>query len=191
MKLVVETKSFGGFTDDELYLFCVANQELRIERNSKGQLVFMAPTGLETSFFNTDLIGEIRDWNRKHRLGKVSDSNGGYTLPNGAMRAPDVGFVSNERWETVPTEERKKFARICPDFVVELMSENDTLTESREKMEEWMENGCRLGWLLDPQNRKTYIYRENGERLIRNFSEKLSGENVLPDFELDLTEIFG
>jgi Uma2 family endonuclease len=190
MAIIIETRSFEKFTDDELYAFCVANKGLRIERNLKGQLEIMPPTGIETSFKNTDLATEISIWNRRHKLGFVSESNGGYMLPSGAMRTPDVAWVSKERWATVPTEDRKKFAHICPDFVIELLSESDSLKEAKAKMEEWRMNGCRLGWLINPKDRNVFIYRENGEIVIHSFEQKLSGESVLLDFELALTEIF-
>ncbi|MCU0391399.1 MAG: Uma2 family endonuclease [Thermoflexibacter sp.] len=190
MHILIETRSFERFTDDELYAFCMANKGLRIERNKKGQLEIMPPTGLETSFRNTELNTELNIWNRKNRLGLVSESNGGYTLPNGAMRTPDVAWISTERWANVPPAERKKFAHVCPDFVIELLSESDSLSEGKAKMEEWRENGCRLGWLINPKDKNVFIYRENGEIIIQSFEQKLSGENVLLGFEMDLKEIF-
>jgi Uma2 family endonuclease len=191
MPIVVETRTLDRFTDEELYEFCLANKALRIERNRKGQLEIMPPTGLETSFHNSDLNAELKLWNRQHKLGLVSDSNGGYTLPNGAMRVPDVAWISQERWAGVPAEDRKRFAHVCPDFVIELLSESDSLKDAKAKMEEWRENGCRLGWLIDPASRSVLIYRENGEIIIHPFGQALSGENVLPGFALDLSEIFG
>lgn len=121
---------------------------------------------------------------------KVSDSNGGFTLPNQAMRVPDAAWISLERWEKVPEEEQKKFAHLCPDFVIELMSESDSLKETQSKMEEWMENGCRLAWLIDPKERKTFVYQEKGTIREIPFETPLSGENVLPGFQLDLTGSF-
>lgn len=190
MAIIIETRSFEKFTDDELYAFCVANKGLRIERNLKGQIEIMPPTGIETSFNNNELGRRLGNWNYEKRLGFISESNGGYMLPSGAMRTPDVAWISKERWATVPTEDRKKFAHICPDFVIELLSESDSLKEAKAKMEEWRMNGCRLGWLINPKDKNVFIYRENGEIIIHSFEQKLSGENVLVDFELDLTEIF-
>lgn len=189
MRYKISPKYLFEFNEDEFFKFCDANKELRIEKNSKGQLIIMPPTGLETSFDNSNLNADLVIWNRKYQLGKVSDSNGAYTLPNGAVYAPDVAWVSNTRWALVTVEDRKKFAHVCPNFVIELMSESDTLAEAKAKMEEWMENGVQLGWLIDPKESKTYIYRENGERIIQDFSQKLLGENVLPHFEMNLSEI--
>lgn len=190
MQFIVNPQSLGEFSEDLFYEFCINNKELKIERNSRGQWIIMPPTGLDTSFYNLGLGTQVYLWNQKHQLGKVSDSNGGYTLPNGAIYAPDVAWVSNERLANVPEEDRKKFAHVCPNFVIELMSESDSLKQAKDKMEEWMENGTQLGWLIDPQAQKVYIYRENGERIIQDFSQKLSGEGVLPAFELNLSEIF-
>ncbi|WP_221389839.1 Uma2 family endonuclease [Dyadobacter sp. NIV53] len=192
MRLAINIPQIDTFSDDELYMFCRANPELRIERNEKGQIVIMPPTGIETSFRNSDLVTEINIWNRKTRLGKVSDFNGGYTLPDSSMRAPDVAWISNERLATVPSSDLKKFAHVCPDFVIELMSESDELTDLKEKMNKWLLNGVRLGWLIDPKRKQTYIYRfahdENDE--VVSFSEILSGEEVLPGLEVRITDIF-
>ena len=190
MHLTINTHTLGKFGDEELYDFCRANKDLRVERNSKGQIIIMAPTGIETSFFNADILTELTLWNRSAKLGKVSDSNGGFTLPNQAMRVPDAAWISLERWEKVPEEEQKKFAHICPDFIIELMSESDSLKEMQPKMEECMENGCRLAWLIHPKECKTFVYRENKTTSEIPFEKPLSGENVLPGFQLDLAAIF-
>ena len=192
MRLAINIPQIDTFSDDELYMFCRANPELRIERNEKGQIVIMPPTGIETSFRNSDLVTEINIWNRKTRLGRVSDSNGGYTLPDSSMRAPDVAWISNERLSTVSSLDLKKFAHVCPDFVIELMSESDELADLKEKMNKWLLNGVLLGWLIVPKSKQTYIYRfTQGEDFeIIPFSEILSGEEVLPGLEVRLTDIF-
>jgi Uma2 family endonuclease len=191
MQFVIKPTSVFSFTDEDFFAFCQANPDLRIERNSKQQLILMPPTGLETSFDNSAILFEVNLWNKKDKSGKVSDSNGGYTLPNGAVYAPDVGWLSLERWEALTAEQKKGFAKVTPNFVIELMSESDTLREAKEKMDEWIANGVQLGWLINPNERKAYIYRETGERIIQEFSQALSGEDVLKGFELNLEEIFG
>ena len=192
MRLAINIPQIDTFSDEELYAFCRANPELRIERNEKGQIVIMPPTGIETSFRNSDLNFKIYSWNLKSRLGRVSDSNGGYTLPDSSMRAPDVAWISNERLATIPLADLKKFAHVCPDFVIELMSESDELEDLKEKMNKWLINGVLLGWLIDPKRRQTYIYRSGQESIseILAFSASLSGENILPGLELRLTDIF-
>lgn len=192
MRLAINIPQIDVFSDDELYSFCRANPELRIERNEKGQIIIMPPTGIETSFRNSDLLTEINLWNRKTRLGRVSDSNGGYTLPDSSMRAPDVAWISNEQLALLPLSDLKRFAHVCPDFIVELMSESDELSDLKDKMVKWIENGVRLGWLIDPRKRQTYVYRAGSgiDYEVVSFDEKLSGDDVLPGLELKLSDIF-
>ncbi|WP_159469116.1 Uma2 family endonuclease [Dyadobacter sp. 3J3] len=192
MRLVINVPQMDVFSDEQLYAFCKANPKLRIERNEKGQIIIMPPSGIETSFRNGDLLTEINLWNRKTRLGRVSDSNGGYTLPDSSMRAPDVAWISNEQLALLSLSDLKKFAHVCPDFIVELMSESDELADLKEKMVKWIENGVRLGWLIDPRKKRTYIYRAGSgiDYEVVSFGEKLFGGEVLPGLELKLSDIF-
>ncbi len=177
------------FSDDELYAFCLANPELRIERDEEGHILIMPPTGLESSFTNGDLQTEVSIWNRKTKSGRVSDSNGGYTLPDTSMRAPDVGWISKERLTKVLPEELKKFAHVCPDFVIEVRSESDSIKQLQDKMKKWLENGVRLGWLVDPQTQTTTIYRPNHQPEDKPFTETLSGEDVLQGFTMNVADV--
>jgi Uma2 family endonuclease len=179
-----------GFNDEELYKLCMANPDLPIERDEKGRIIIMPPTGFETSYYNSDLVTEINIWNRKARNGKVTDSNGGYTLPDTSMRAPDVAWISNERIAQTTPEDQKRFIHACPDFVIELASESDSLWELQEKMEKYIKNGVRLAWLIDKKNKQVHIYRPLQTPVIQSFNLNLSGENVLEGFNLDLTQIF-
>jgi Uma2 family endonuclease len=177
------------FSDDELYAFCLANPELRIERDEEGHILIMPPTGLESSFTNGELFGEVRNWNRQTKAGRTSDSNGGYTLPDTSMRAPDVGWISKERLTKVLPEELKKFAHVCPDFVIEVRSESDSVKQLQDKMEKWLQNGVRLGWLVDPQTQTTTIYRPGRQPEDKPFTETLSGEDVLQGFTMNVAEV--
>lgn len=182
------------FSDDELYVFCMANPELRIERDEEGHILIMPPTGLESSFTNGELFGEVRNWNRETKAGRVSESNGGYTLPDNSMRAPDVGWVSKERLMQLVPDELKKFAHVCPDFVIEVpqrrtVSESDSLTELQKKMEKWLANGVRLGWLVDPQSQTTTIYRPGQAPETKLFTDTLSGEDVLRGFTMNVADV--
>ena len=179
----------GRFSDDELFTFCHMNPKLRIERDADGQIYINMPTGLESSFRNFDIGMEVGLWNRQTKLGRVSDSNGGYTLPDSSMRAPDVAWVSNERLATVSADALKKFAPLCPDFVIELASESDELTYLKKKMVKYIDNGVLLGWLVDPFAQQTTIYRPNQSPEVKSFNDELSGENVLPGFVLRLNEL--
>jgi Uma2 family endonuclease len=175
------------FTDDEFYDFCQANPELKLERTSTGKILIMALTGGQTGIKNTEIIAELTLWNRKDRLGVLFDSSTGFRLPNGAVRSPDAAWIRNERWLSLSDKEQEKFPLLCPDFVIELMSANDEAAQAKNKMEEWIANGCSLAWLIDPAKEITYVYRQGQEvEEIKGFGNKLSGDEILPGFVLDL-----
>ncbi|MBP6828452.1 MAG: Uma2 family endonuclease [Saprospiraceae bacterium] len=178
-----------AMSQKEFYEFCLQNADLRIERDANGQIEIMPPTTSETGQFNAELSGELFLWNRQTKLGKVFDSSTGFTLPNGAERSPDAAWIRNERWEALAATDRQTFAPITPDFVMELRSAHQSLSALREKMDEYMAHGCRLGWLIDPQHRRTYVYAENGDIQTIGFDTPLSGGEVLPGFVLRLGEI--
>ena len=176
-------------TDDEFYAFCQTNPSLRIEREADGQIIFEMPTNTKTGLRNADLIMEIGLWNRQTKSGLVADSSAGFTLPDTSVRAPDVSWISNERWNALSEKEQDKFAKICPDFVIELMSDTDEKYTLPAKMEKYLQNGVRLGWVIDPFNQQTTIYRPETEPDIKPFSEPITGERVLPGFTLKLDEL--
>lgn len=183
-----------ALTDEQFYQLCVANEEWRLELTAQGELIIMPPTGGETSIRNSDLTAQLANWNRQTNLGFVFGSSTVFRLPNGAKRSPDASWVIRERWEALPREERRRFPPLCPDFVVELRSETDTLTQLRAKMLDYLANGIRLGWLIDPKTPLVEIYRPSQDVEILSFSfdqppPTLSGESVLPGFVLDLTSI--
>ncbi|MEQ9359256.1 MAG: Uma2 family endonuclease [Coleofasciculus chthonoplastes F3-SA18-01] len=182
-------------TDEQFYQLCMANEEHRMELTAEGDLIIMPPTGGESGIRNSDLNADLVIWNRQTRLGYVFDSSTIFKLPNGAKRSPDVSWVIRERWEALSPDDRRRFPPLCPDFVIELRSETDSLPPLQRKMEEYLANGLRLGWLLDPQTPLAEIYRPDREVETLNFSTQqispcLSGESVLPEFILDLTSIF-
>ncbi len=175
-------------TDDEFYYFCQENADYTFERDAAGNIKSMAQTGGETGRRNSELTTDLTIWNRKTKLGFVYDSSTGFQLPNGANRGPDAAWVIASRWQALSPEQRKKFPPLCPDFVVELMSESDSIKETDEKMREYVDNGCRLGWLIDPKTEEARIYRADGSiSVIRGFDGSLPGEEVLPGFSFDLT----
>jgi Uma2 family endonuclease len=188
--IVLNVSAIGGLTDDELFALCAANKMLRIERTKEGDIMLLHPTGGESGRHNFDVLYFLGHWNRSHRLGIAFESSTGFRLPNGAIRSPDAAFVHKERWEQLSLAERKKFVPLCPDFVLELLSDTDSLRATQEKMHEWMDNGCRLAWLIDPQSEVAYVYRADGtESTVQGFDNVLSGEDVLPDFLLELKEL--
>ncbi len=178
------------FTDDEFFDFCQENRGrgLRIERNANGEIIIMSPTGGLTGKKNNKLSAKLDHWNEGHQLGEVFNSSTGFVLPKGAMRSPDAAWVEKSSWEALSYEQQEKFPPLCPDFVAELISPTDTLKASLEKMDEWMDNGCRLGWLFYPKDEKAFIYRagQPEPEVLDGYGQLLSGEDVLPGFQFDL-----
>ncbi len=177
-------------TDDQLFDFCQLNQDFRIERNTTGEIVIMSPTGSQTDERNFDLIGQLWVWTKQDGMGVGFGSSGGFTLPSGAVRSPDAAWIKKTDWEAIPLEQRQKFAPICPEFVIELRSQSDSLKELKTKMEEYIKNGTRLGWLIDRVGCKVYIYRPDTAIEELDNPTTLSGENILRGFVLDLSEIW-
>ncbi len=173
--------------DDEFYMLCQINPKFKLERTKDGEILIMALTGGRTGAKNMALSAQLWFWNNQHHLGIAFDSSTGFRLPNHAIRSPDAAWIAKERWEALSAVQQEKFPPLCPDFVVELKSDSDPLKAAQEKMGEWLENGCRLGWLLDPQEQKAYVYRPGvAVAEWEGFSQRLSGEDLLPGFALDL-----
>ena len=166
------------------------NQNLQLERTATGELIVMPPTGSDTGNKNADILGQLWLWNRQTQLGQIFDSSSGFHLPNGADRSPDVSWISQERWDTLTPEEKSGFAPLCPDFVLELRSKHDSLESLQQKMQEYQENGAKLGWLIDRTRKKVEIYRPKKSVEVQNSPNSLSGEDILPGFTLDLSEIW-
>ncbi|MBE9163700.1 MULTISPECIES: Uma2 family endonuclease [Microcoleaceae] len=178
-------------TDEQFFQLCLDNRDLRFERTATGELIIMPPTGSETGRRNSDLNFQLQSWSRQNKhLGVVFDSSTGFKLPDGSDISPDAAWIRRDRWDALTAKQKEKFAPICPDFVVELRSATDSLEKLRAKMKVYVKNGARLGWLLDRQNRQVEISRQDREVEILDAPQTLSGENVLPGFVLDLTDIF-
>ncbi|MBW4611936.1 MAG: Uma2 family endonuclease [Desmonostoc vinosum HA7617-LM4] len=176
-------------TDEQFFQLCQENRDYQFERTASGELLIMPPTGSETGNRNFDLVVELGIWNKQTKLGKGFDSSTGFTLPNGANRSPDASWIKIERWNALTPEQQEKFAPICPDFVIELRSPNDSLKVLQEKMQEYIENGAQLGWLIDRKNKRVEIYRPGRDVEILNNPTSLSGKDVLPGFVLHLQQI--
>lgn len=187
MPVIMKSHILNRLNDEEFFLFCQEQRDLKIERTAQGEIIIMPPTGFETGDFNSELNRQLGNWNFEKKTGKVTDSSTGYILPNGATRSPDAAWISLERLAGLTRLQLKKFPPVCPDFVVEIRSETDHLKTLQDKMEEYIQNGARLGWLIDPGNEKVYIYRQSGNHtIVEGFDQILSGEDVLPGFELML-----
>lgn len=178
------------FSDEELVAFCLANPDLNLERDEKGEIHLMSPAHGLTSANNSEIIGEVIIWNRKAKAGKVFDSSGGFFLADTSMRAPDLAWVRIERWEALSKKEKHSFPYLAPDFIIELESDTDSLSKLKSKMKKWVANGVRLAWLISISKQKTYTYRSNGETASVAFTQKLVGEDVLEGFTVVLSEIF-
>src|SRR5260370_36898529 len=176
--------------DDEFFQFCQLNPELRIERTSGGDIIVMAPTGGKTGRRNAKLIVAFGRWAEKDGSGQFFASSTEFILPNRAGRAPDLSWVRNERWNSLTSKEQEQFPPLCPDFVVELRSPTDRLKILMTKMEEYIANGAQLGWLIDPLERKVYIYRPGVAAEALDDPEEGSGGSVLKGFVLDIQSLW-
>jgi Uma2 family endonuclease len=179
-------------TQEQFELLSLTNRELKLERTAQGDLIVNPPTGWETGERNWSISGELYLWWRNAgQVGKGFDSSTGFILPNGATRSPDACWISPERWSELTIAPSKGFVRLCPDFVVELRSDTDGLADLQTKMQEYLDNGAKLGWLIDPKHRRVYVYRQGQPLEQLEDPLELSGEDVVPGFMLDLRQIWG
>jgi Uma2 family endonuclease len=178
-----------SLSDDQFFTLCAQNQDLRFERTVQGELVVMSPAGSNSGRRNASLTGQLWVWSTETGLGEVFDSSSGFILPNGAIRSPDAAWIAGHRWDALTSQQKEQFAPLCPDFVMELRSANDALKPLQEKMQEYLDNGTSLGWLIDPQSQTVEIYRPGQSVEILANLESLSGETVLPGFTLTLKGI--
>ena len=188
--LTVSLKSVIDMTDDQFFQLCQNNRELRFERNANGELIIMSPAGGETGNRNGRLNQQLFNWTDADGTGIAFDSSTGFKLPNGADRSPDASWIKLERWDALTDEEKRKFPPICPDFVIELLSPSDSLKTTQEKMQEYIDNGVRLGILINRKSRQVEIYRPGKEVEVLDSPTTVSGEEVLKGFVLNLGMIW-
>lgn len=178
-------------SEDEFFRFCQMNDTLSFERDSEGNIILMSPAGSLSDNFNFEISLVFGSWLRENKIpGKAFGPSAGFTLPNRAVRSPDVAWVSREKWDALSRDEQERFAPLCPDFVIEVRSKSDSLIYLQNKMQEYLANGCRLAWLIDRYGEKVYVYEP--ERAIVEYSSldiQLSGEPLFPGFVLNLVEI--
>ena len=187
--VTLDLTSIVQLTDEAFYALCRANPEVKFERTAQVKLIVMPPTGGETGNRNIKLSARLENWAEQDGSGIAFDSSTMFQLPNGAYRSPDAAWIPLAGWEALTLEEREAFPPLCPDFVVELRSPSDSLKTVQDKMQEYMDNGARLGWLIDPKSQQVEIYRQGKEKEILRSPTSLSGEEVLPGFVLDLNRI--
>lgn len=179
-----------GMSDEQFFAFCQLNRDVKIERNSHGEIVIMSPTGSETGNWYSLFNGVLFVWNNQTKLGKTFDSSTGFKLPNGATYGPDAAWMPREKWNSISAADKRKFAPLVPDFIMELRSPNDRLEPIQEKIAEFIECGCKLAWLIDPHAQLTTVFRADGTESKVPFDEPLNGEDVLPGFSVQLAELF-
>jgi len=188
--IVMHLRPVVEMTDDQFFEFCQINRDLRIECTAQGELLIMPPAGWETSERNSEIGMQLRLWAKRDGTGAVTDSSGGFKLPNGATRSPDAAWITRSRLTALTAEQRKKFLPLCPDFALELRSPTDSLMALQAKMQEYLDNGAQLGWLIDPIQRRVYVYRPQKPVEILENPDTISGDPVLPGFTLDLCPIW-
>lgn len=184
--VVIRLQPVFDVTEDKFFEFCQLNSDWRIERTAQGEVLIMPPTGGETGSRDAEIITQLRTWARQDGTGVAFGSSTGFDLPNGATRSPDASWVERSRLEMLTTEQKKKFLPLCPDFVIELRSPSDRLDDLKEKMQEYIDNGARLGWLLDPISRRVYVYLPGSPVECLDNPQNISADPVLPGFKLDL-----
>ncbi len=191
LSIELPSKLILQVTQEQFEALATANRDLKLERTSKGELVVNPPTGGESGRRNLSISTQLGNWfEAQEELGEAFDSSTGFRLPNGADRSPDASWVSRERWESLTPQQRKGFVPLCPDFVVELRSESDSFPKLQTKMREYIDNGAKLGWLIDPKNQRVEIYRPGCEVELLENPQNLSGEDVLPKFVLNLRRVW-
>jgi Uma2 family endonuclease len=188
--LTVNLPAIDQMSMTEFYAFCQANQDLRIERTATGKVVIMPPTFSDTGNRNGKAFQQLANWSDQNGTGETFDSSTGFTLPNGATRSPDASWIKLDRWNALKDAEKASFAPICPDFVIELRSSSDTLVGLQEKMQEYIDNGAVLGFLIDRKNRSVHVYRPNQEPQILDNPEMVEGDPELPGFGLRMAKIW-
>jgi len=188
--VVLHTHPVLDLDEEQFFWFCQQNRDLRIERTAEGDLEVMPPAGWETGHRNMKLTVQLGNWAEQDNTGIATDSSGGFRLPNGAVRAPDAAWIHRERLADLTAEQKQRFLPLCPDFVIELRSPSDPLAPIEAKMREYVENGARLGWLIDSEERKVHVYRPNDQIEIADKPDKVSGDPILPGFVLNLKPIW-
>ncbi|MGB5594621.1 MAG: Uma2 family endonuclease [Crocosphaera sp.] len=188
--LIIKMSPVFDMTDEQFFEFCQLNRDYRFEKSATGELMIMSPTGSETGNRNFNLLVQLGNWIEKDGTGIGFDSSTGFILPNGATRSPDAAWIKKEKWDEIEQEKKIKFAPICPDFIVEIRSPSDAIQPLQDKLQEYIDNGVLLGWLIDRKNRQVYIYRPQKTVECLDNPQTLSGEDILPGFVLELKKIW-
>jgi Uma2 family endonuclease len=190
MPLPLRFRPEKPMSDEDLMRFSAANDALRVERDANGEILVMTPAGSKTSRMNSRITRLLDEWAETDGRGIAFDSNGGFNLPDGSVRAADAAWVHKSRWDALSDADQARFSPICPDFIIELRSPNDSLTELKQKMEQWLANGVQLGWLIDPEDKTVSIYRPGEQPEILAHPTSVLGKGVMGGFELVMARIW-
>ncbi|NET58716.1 MAG: Uma2 family endonuclease [Symploca sp. SIO2E6] len=191
ISLLVPTSIVLHVTHEQFEALAQANRDLRLERTAQGELIVNPPTGGSSGRRNRIITGQLDRWfEENEELGEAFDSSTGFKLPNGAECSPDASWVSRQRWDTLTKEQQEGIMPLCPDFVIELRSKSDNLKPLQTKMQQYLDNGTKLGWLIDPKNQRVEVYRRGQKVQILENPIELSGEDILPGFVLELRRIW-
>ena len=188
--LTVDFSSVTALDAEQFFRLCRDNPDIKFERTVRGELIIMPPTGGETGNRNFEIGADFAIWNRREKLGVLFDSSTCFQLPGGGDRSPDISWIQQKRWDGLTPEEKEKFPPIAPDFVLGLMSPSDRLKPTQEKMQEYMDSGVRLGWLIQRKQRHVEVYRQGQEKEVLENPASLSGEDVLPEFVLSMSDVW-
>jgi Uma2 family endonuclease len=190
LPLPIRLRPQAPMSDEELLRFCAANDGLRVERDANGEIVVMTPAGGKTGKKNTDVIIDLGLWNRQTDRGVAFESNTGFTLPDGSMLSPDAAWIERRRWIALSEGDQERFVPLCPDFVIELRSSNDSPTNLRTKMQQWISNGAQLAWLIDPIEKNVWVYRPGQEPEVHHYPSSVQGDGIMARFELVMARIW-
>jgi Uma2 family endonuclease len=188
--MTVNFPLIAQMTTEQFYELCLANRDLRIERTALGEVVIMAPAFSDTGNRNNKISYQLTHWSEKDGTGETFDSSAGFTLPNGATRSPDASWIRSERWSALTDQQKASFAPICPDFVIELKSASDRLSTLQNKMQEYIDNGALLGFLIDRKAKTVHLYRPQQTPQILENPTEVSGDPELPGFTLNMSKIW-
>ena len=188
--IILKDRITKNYSDEEFLQFCEENRDLRIERNNKLEVIIMSPANSLTGKINAEITRQLSNWNASHQRGEVFDSSAGFTLPDRSVLSPDAAWMPVAMWNSLTEQEQWSFAPVCPLFIIEVRSKTDTLYDLHKKMNVWIQSGAQAGWLIDPLNRVTTIYRKDApEEIIEGFDRKISGNGPVEGFVLDLSFI--
>jgi Uma2 family endonuclease len=187
---VLKDSVTSRMTDDEFLRFCAENSNLRIERNNKHEIIIMSPVNSLGGLNSGEVFRQLSNWNYETGKGVAFDSSAGFTLPDSSVLSPDASWLSTEKWGLLSEDEKNTFAKVCPEFIIEVRSKSDSLSELKMKMKAWLKNGALLAWLIDPLNKSCYIFRPNqSEETIKGLDKKITGEEPVTGFVLDLSNL--